>query len=64
MDWRKPDGMRMEDTGNLFGYEGWGINSDEGGLGEVGSVGVEVTTVAANSPPSDGQKERDVALNG
>ena len=22
-----PDGMKKEGTGNLFGYEGWGITS-------------------------------------
>ena len=33
------DGMRMEGTGNLFGYEGWEITS---GLERLGGDGVDV----------------------
>ena len=51
--------MRMESTGNLFSYEGWGITS-----GEVDSVGVEVIIVAADSLPPDGQEEKDGTLGG
>ena len=35
----EPEGMRLEDTGNLFHYEVWAIISDEG-LGEVHGVGM------------------------
>jgi hypothetical protein len=37
---REPDSVRMEGTGNFFGYEGWGITPDKEGLCEVGSVGM------------------------
>ena len=45
-----PDGMRMEGTGYLFDFEGWGITSGEEGLSEVGGVGVEVIRVTLNLP--------------
>ena len=46
-----PDGMRMDGTGNLFGYERWQIVSGEKGLGLVSDVGVRLSD---NSPPPDG----------
>ena len=48
----------------VFGYEGWGINSGEEGLDEVGSVGIEVMRVAADSPTPNGQGKGDGALGG
>ena len=51
--------MRMEDIGNLFDYESWGITTGEKGLGEVG---VEVIRVAAYSPSLNGQREGDGAF--
>ena len=51
--------MRMEGKGNLFSYEESGITSDEEGLGEFGSVGVEVIRVAADSLPLDDEREGD-----
>ena len=44
--------------GNLFGYEGWEITSDEEGLGEVDGIDVEVI-LAADLLPPDGQREED-----
>ena len=41
-----------------------GETSGEEGLGEVGSVGVEVMRVTADSPLPDCQRERDGALCG
>ena len=52
-----PDGMRMEGTGYLFDFEGWGITSGEEGLSEVGGVGVEIIRIAAHMPTLDGQKK-------
>ena len=54
-----PDGMGMEVTENLFGYEGWGITSGVEGLGEVSDVGVEVIWVTA-----DGQSVENGAFGG
>ena len=45
------DGMRKEGKRNLFGNEGWGITSDEEGLGEVSDVDAWVT---ADVTPTDG----------
>jgi hypothetical protein len=56
------DCMRKEAMGNIFGYEGQGIISDEQGLAEVGGVGVEIIQVAADLPPTDGQRQEDVAF--
>ena len=41
--------------GNLFVYEGWRIVSGEKGLGEFGSVGVQVISMAADSLPQDSE---------
>jgi hypothetical protein len=61
---REPDGIRMEGTGNLFDYDGWGITYGKEGLGEVDSVGLEFIRLAADLPPPDGQRKRDGALGG
>ena len=47
--------MIMEGTGNLFGYEGWGITS--GSLGEVGGVGLEIFMMTADLLLPDGQRK-------
>ena len=60
--WVVTEGMRMEDTGNLFDYEGWGINSDEERLGKVGGEDVKVIRVVVELP--DGQREEDRVFGG
>ena len=52
----------MEDMGNLFGYERWGIAYGEERLDEVGGVGVKVFRMAANS--LDSQNKGDGTLGG
>ena len=56
--------MRVEDTGNCYWYEGWGITSGEEVLSEVGSIGVEIIRVAADSPNLDDQGKGYGVLGG
>ena len=56
--------MRMEGTGNLFGYEGLMISYGEEKLGEVDVVCEEVIRVVADSPPLDSQREGDGTFSG
>ena len=51
-----PDRIRMEDLGNLFGCEGWGITS-----GEEGGVVVEVIGVATDSQRMEHLMDEGVA---
>ena len=54
--------MAWEDTGNLLGYEGWGLTFGEEGIGQVGGVSVGVIRVAEYLLPLDIQREGDGAL--
>ena len=58
-----PGSLSMEHRGNLFDYEGWEITSDEDGLVEVGSIGMDVIRVAAVLQPSEAQGKGDGTLH-
>ena len=53
-----PTGMRRKSSRILFGQNEWRITSDEEGLDEVDSVGVEVIRVAADLLPPRCPKKR------